>query len=97
TDDVLLFRLAHAVPEQRGLGKVVAEGFAAVADLVPLDALGITLEATILSRRRGLLGPTVINGIRLVIGAALVDRLPVKCIALVVVRGADRPVDRYLV
>ncbi len=96
-DDVLLLRRTHAVPEQRGLGEVVAEGFAAVADLVPLDPLRIALEAAALGRRRGFLGPAAVDRVGLVVGAALVDRLAMEGVALVVVERAQRAVDRDLV
>src|SRR5690606_34416885 len=95
-DDVLLLRRTHAVPEQRGLGEVIAEGFAAVADLVPLDALRITLEAAAQRAWRGFLGPASIDRIGLVGSAAFVNGLPVEGIALVVVKRANRSVDRDL-
>ena len=76
---------------------MVAEGFAAVADLVPLDPLRIALETAALSCRRGFLGPAVVDGVGLVVGAALVDRLAMEGVALVVVERAQRAVDRDLV
>src|SRR4051812_2285550 len=40
-DDVLALPVAHAVPEQRGLGVVVGEARAALAELLPGDVLGV--------------------------------------------------------
>src|SRR5690606_18650971 len=96
-DDVLLLRRAHAVPEQRGLGEVIAERRAASPYLVPFHALGVALEAATAGRRWRFLRPAAVNGVGLVVGAAFVDGLPMKRIALVVVHRGDRAVDRDLV
>ncbi|MNL42966.1 hypothetical protein D3C87_1654550 [compost metagenome] len=72
-NDVLLLVLAHAVKEQPRLGEVVAEGLAALANLVRIDALRMGLEATILCGGRGFFRPAAVNGVWLVRGTALVD------------------------
>src|SRR5476649_1999948 len=96
-DDVFLLVLAHALEEQPRLGKVIAERLAALPNLVGVDAFRICLEATVLRRRGGLLRPTAINRVGLVGRATLVDGGSVQGIALAVVEGSDRAVDRDFV
>ncbi|MNV51964.1 hypothetical protein D3C71_1440340 [compost metagenome] len=84
-DDVLPFMLTHAVEKQTSLGEVVSERLAALANLVGVDALRITLESSILRRNRRFLWPAAIDGVRLIRRTSLVDGGAVLRIPLTVV------------
>ncbi|MNF81594.1 hypothetical protein D3C84_638730 [compost metagenome] len=87
--------LAHAVEKQPRLGEMVAERFAALTDLVGVDALRIALETAVLCGGRRFFRPAAINGIRFVGCSALIDGGAMQRIPLAVVKRCYRTVDRY--
>src|SRR5690606_23507211 len=95
-NDVLLFVLAHAVEKQPRLGEMVAERFAALTDLVGVDALRIALETAVLCGGRRFFRPAAINGIRFVGCTALIDGGAMPRIPLAAVKRCYRTVDLYL-
>jgi hypothetical protein len=91
-DDVVFFRHALAVPEQRCLRKMVVKRRAAAPDLRRLQLLGIRLEAV-----RAAVHPelgAVAQRVGFVRDPALGDGLAVHAVALEVMHRADGLVDR---
>src|SRR5690606_30499979 len=80
-----------AVPEHRGLAKMVLAALAPLADLVALDALRVVdVAAGGGAGRHRAAAAERVRGVR---DAAAVDGLPHEPVALVVVDGGDGPVD----
>lgn len=92
---VTFFRRGLTVIEKLCLAKMIVKARAAFAHLVRVDAFRKTRETAVLHHR--LKRTSARERIWFIGHASLVDRLPMNSVALIIVDGRDRAIDRNFV